>query len=781
MIDKAQVKAAARGRWPEILQSLAPELCEAVDAGDRHVRCPLPDHDDAKPSFRFDDRGDGRAICTCGSFDGFALLQKSLGWDFPTTLRQVGSYLGVNGNGQAKPDIMAQVASLKSISIESLKAYGATVAERNGHPVVRIPCYSEVGEAHSYFDLGVATDRLKKGMFRKGKGSSGLFFPGRLPKPGETWIPCEGPKDACAYHALGYLACGLNTSQMAVKYARLFRATNIIIMPDRTTDAEAKAKVTAGRLYGVAASVRVGVLPLEIGGDADDARDVLKLRDGEAMLRQAVDDAEPWKPRADDGDLIVIRPDIQPVCEVVQAITNCLLSGGELFLRTGQPVIIRRGSIVPILKPQNLIGALNEFAEVLIGTGDMQTYEPLPVKYANVWLNRISEFEKLPEVRLFTRNPVYTADFRLAEPGFDPDSGIYYDGEPIVPTGDTERLDELLQDFCWKTPGDRTNYLAMLLSTLLISKFIGSKPAVVFNGNQPELGKSILAQIIAIIRDGVQVEIATYNANDEEFEKRLGSIVRRGNTTIIIDNAKARGRVITIESATLERSITDPILSFRLLGNSTDIRCENSHIFCITANTPEVSRDLITRSVVVSLYYEGSPTAREFSVADPEGYAMQYRNEILAELCGMVEKWKSAGMPLASTESRFNKKGWGNIIGGILATNEQIGFLENADEAAEQMDAARREFGELVEAMSCSEQYYFTSADLVHLAEQKSVLKSELGDGSARSKSTRMGILATRYVAERFELEGSAVATFRRREGRKNKEHFVEVVSDDDF
>ena len=35
-------------------------------------------------------------------------------------------------------------------------------------------------------------------------------------------------------------------------------------------------------------------------------------------------------------------------------------------------------------------------------------------------------------------------------------------------------------------------------------------------------------------------ETATYNPNDEEFEKRLGAIVRRGVTTIIIDNAKGR-------------------------------------------------------------------------------------------------------------------------------------------------------------------------------------------------------------------------------------------------
>ena len=61
----------------------------------------------------------------------------------------------------------------------------------------------------------------------------------------------------------------------------------------------------------------------------------------------------------------------------------------------------------------------------------------------------------------------------------------------------------------------------------------------------------------------------------KEFEKRLGQLVRDGLTTLIIDNAKARGRTVTIDSAVLERSITDAILSYRLLGSSAAIRAES--------------------------------------------------------------------------------------------------------------------------------------------------------------------------------------------------------------
>ncbi len=166
----------------------------------------------------------------------------------------------------------------------------------------------------------------------------------------------------------------------------------------------------------------------------------------------------------------------------------------------------------------------------------------------------------------------------------------------------------LLSEFCFASPSDRTNFIGILLTSLLMSHFIGSKPAVMFNGNQSSIGKSTLAQTIALIRDGTAAGTVSYNENDEEFEKRLGTAVKSGATTIIIDNAKTKTRKSKIDSACLERSITDPILSYRLLGHSAEIRAENSHIFCITANAPDVSPDLVTRSVVINLHYLAIPS-----------------------------------------------------------------------------------------------------------------------------------------------------------------------------
>jgi hypothetical protein len=213
---------------------------------------------------------------------------------------------------------------------------------------------------------------------------------------------------------------------------------------------------------------------------------------------------------------------------------------------------------MPILSSHGRAGLLNQHVEFFFVDDEAGQYKPLPPAYGNTWLNQRAERSRLPVIKLFTRNSVYTEDWRLIAPGYDAASGIYYAGPAVAARDNIQHLDALLRDFCFKTPADRTNYIGILLTALLVPRFVGSKPAALFNGNQPELGKSILSQIIATLRDGHPAETATYNPNDEEFEKRLGAIVRRGVTTIIIDNAKGRARNPRIESACLERSISPP-------------------------------------------------------------------------------------------------------------------------------------------------------------------------------------------------------------------------------
>jgi hypothetical protein len=198
----------------------------------------------------------------------------------------------INGATSAVPDPVGMIARQKSISRASLVAYGAKPMTTDS---IFLPAFGPDGSQCTHFRLHADGS---KGLFSKGR-PAGLFFPHkdgkvRLPLEGETWLLVEGPKDAAALHGLGYLACGLNTCRLAAKFARLFDGANVVLVPDRDQAGVEGAEHSAKVLRGVVASVRIATLPAEFTeSNGADVRDVLRQKDGDALVRQAIDDANP--------------------------------------------------------------------------------------------------------------------------------------------------------------------------------------------------------------------------------------------------------------------------------------------------------------------------------------------------------------------------------------------------------------------------------------------------------------------------------------------------------
>ena len=299
-IDVAAVKAAAAGRWPEIVSSIGGIPADILDG--RHHPCPRCGGTDRFRMFADDTGG---AICnqcfSTGNGDGIGVVRWLLGIGFAEALELIGDYVGIGAAAanNSTRDLIAEICREKRMPLAAFMQFNPTIEKRGRgkNDVVRVPVWNEHGERHSYFDLVPGG----KGWCKRGKGMAGLFLPGRLPATGETWLLAEGCKDSTALVGLGFNACGLPTSSMADKYARLFAGVNIILAPDLDVAGQAGAQLTGGRLFGIAASVRVARLPGEIvASHGADVRDVLRRPDGERLVRDAIESATPWTPR--DGE-----------------------------------------------------------------------------------------------------------------------------------------------------------------------------------------------------------------------------------------------------------------------------------------------------------------------------------------------------------------------------------------------------------------------------------------------------------------------------------------------
>ena len=298
LYDVEELKRTAAGRWVEILAAAGvPSGC--LDG--RHHPCPKCG---GRDRFRLIDEDAGALFCNhCfdkNNGDGIAAAQWWLECDFIEAVNRIGEYLRLprrhNGTHVASVslDPLVVIARQKGVSPESFTAYGAKSVPPNQ---ITFPAYGPDGKQCTWFTIASSgNEKTRKGLFAKGK-PAGLFFPHefgevRLPRPGETWCLVEGVKDAAALHGLGYLACGMNTHHLHPKFNLLFRGVNIIAIPDRDKAGTDGITKTSASLEGCASLFKTAILPAEYSETkGPDVRDVLRMKDGECLLRKAIEDA----------------------------------------------------------------------------------------------------------------------------------------------------------------------------------------------------------------------------------------------------------------------------------------------------------------------------------------------------------------------------------------------------------------------------------------------------------------------------------------------------------
>jgi hypothetical protein len=343
----------------------------------------------------------------------------------------------------------------------------------------------------------------------------------------------------------------------------------------------------------------------------------------------------------------------------------------------------------------------------------------VPAKLVNALLADEGLWQKLPAITTYARRAVFDENFVLRGPGWHPGQGILVHGPDIVPADlppvvpavlppaapadSADRLPpylrRLLREFCWAGAADLENALGMVLSGLLLNHFVADpKPIMLIDGNQPEVGKTQLAQVVGLVLDGREPERIAMT-KDEELEKKVGAKLRESKSSLLFfDNLRAK-----VDSAFIEANALSPLLSVRLLGHSRNINRPNSYLWCMTSNLTSGSTDLISRGVAVRLRYEGDPVKRTFTEDLPQ-YAARHRLDILGELAAMVLRWVEANTPKASDiwpanrpRPRHRCQKWAQLIGGILGANGFFNFLANAEEARADMDEGLQALATLAE------------------------------------------------------------------------------------
>jgi len=318
MIDTTAIKAAAAGRWVEILQNLGGCPAEVLDG--KHHPCPKCG---GKNRFRVLDAAVGAVFCNqcfsenCG--DGLAALGWLRDWEFRQTVAELTNYLAVNGDGDGRgPSKAKKPATIYRTARAALEA----LVGQYGNPS-KIWRYDDaVGEMLGGVIRWDSPDG-KKILPISSDGQGGWTISGMAtPRPlyglpqlaaAKVIYVVEGEKAADAAKSIGLTA---TTSPHGSKSAGKadwspLAGKQVVIVPDRDADGEHYAAdvteiVTALKPPATVKIVRLPDLP--VAGDIVDWIDAQgDAAEPEELRRQieGLGDTTPLEPGKNIGSVAV--------------------------------------------------------------------------------------------------------------------------------------------------------------------------------------------------------------------------------------------------------------------------------------------------------------------------------------------------------------------------------------------------------------------------------------------------------------------------------------------
>ena len=449
-----------------------------------------------------------------------------------------------------------------------------------------------------------------------------------------------------------------------------------------------------------------------------------------------------------------------------------------LFCRSGEMVTVRgdehgRHAICPVSESL-LRGRMTRSADFrrLVHDKDRNRHYPSvnpPIDVVRDVLALAPENWNFPALEVVTESPLLRTDGTiLSAAGYDPETRVYYAPSPSLrlpaipaePAADdvvsaVAIIDEVLEGFPFVDGASKANAYAMLLTPIVRRAIDGSVPIALVDAPQAGTGKSLLAEIVALIHTGsdAAMQPSPARGDESEWRKMLGAVLLNGNALVVFDNIDHR-----LQSASLALAVTASTWTDRILGQTKTITLPVRCTWIVTGNNIQLGGDLPRRCVWVRL---DAGTAKPFQRVgfrhpDLKAWVREHRGELLGALLTIARAWFVAGKPDGAVEPLGGFESWAKIVGGILAHAGIPGFLQNLDSLYEESDPATLQWESLLLAiLEYFDNRSFTIKELVELlpenTELTQALPDELADEDRKgSLQRRLGRAFSERVGRRY-------------------------------
>lgn len=428
-------------------------------------------------------------------------------------------------------------------------------------------------------------------------------------------------------------------------------------------------------------------------------------------------------------------------------------AGKRLFRQDSRPVMISQRDghavLVPVDRATGRRLAASSFDLLRVSDNSVTTVA-LMDRDVDVLLSP-SYTDSLPTLHSVTRSPLVTETGEIVtNSGYHAGAGVFVDLDdgldgiavPDTPSAqDVEDakilLEDILHDFPWVTPADRTRALGALL-TPLVRPMVPTAPMHLISAVRRSSGKGLLTDVFHLIATGETAAVQDLPNSETEMRKMIASKLFAGAATLFLDECSAG-----VDSKALSALLTAEMYTDRILGESRMISVRNNMCIFAAGNNPSIDGDLARRVVPILLDPKCSRPESRTGFRHPQlrQYVREHRRELLASALTLIRAWVVAGRPSPVAAGPFGSfEDWYTVVGGVL---EHVGYTDltvDLEEIRAQYNASEQENAE-------------------HLA----WLSATMGDDSFRAFDAEVAIRAsTAYIPLPEGLASLDEATARR-------------------
>lgn len=400
--------------------------------------------------------------------------------------------------------------------------------------------------------------------------------------------------------------------------------------------------------------------------------------------------------RASIGDGVILPSADITIKDTAEALFKRIGPTNTMFIRGGAVTCIVEHSDAPSFEVVSAAAARSRFesyARLLVYRAGRDGQPGLkPAVIAQEMAAALLETEEartfLPHITGLTNCPVILnidGDVRTLGKGFHSEAGLYVtDGcepENLGLSDAKAALQELVREFDFQSPGDRSRALASFITPALKlgGHLKGNVPAAVDEADRSQAGKTYRQKLVAAIYNERPSLVTFRSGGVGSVDESLNAKLLAGRPFIQLDNFRGKFNSPHVEALlTAEKSF--PVR----VPHSREVVIDPSRFFVmLTSNGVDTTRDLANRASIVRIRKREGHLFTEYPEGDLLDHVRARQPYYLGAVFAIVREWIQQGR-LRSRETRHDFREWAQMLDWIVQNLLSEAPLMDGHQAAQE-------------------------------------------------------------------------------------------------